>query len=97
MECFVLLESKANPPADSTVFEKFAELASRNLNANLGWLGWLNLSDPDGFFLARLNMDQLRYQTASVKMSLEKLVLTRWLEANEPSAEVLSSMEGGDL
>lgn len=83
MECFVLLESKANPPADSSIFEKFAAVASKHLNINLGWLGWLDLSDPESFFNAQLNVDQLHFQPSHTRPSLEKMVLASWLESSE--------------
>lgn len=95
MECFMLLETKADPPYDSSIFEKFAALVSRNLKVNLGWLGWLNLSDPTRFFAAELNMDQIHFQPFRIKMSLEKLILASWLEADEEPAEVMSSGKGG--
>lgn len=95
MECFVLLEAKADPPSDSSIFEKFAALVSRHLRANLGWLGWLDLSDPERFFSARLNTDQLHFQPAHAKMSSEKLVLANWIEMNEDSEETSPGPEGG--
>lgn len=83
LECFVLFEAKANPPLDSSIFEKFAALVSKHLKVNLGWLGWLDLKDPDRFFTAELNEDQLQYRPSGSRLSMEKLNLAAWLDANE--------------
>ena len=95
MECFVLLESKVNPPSDSSIFEKFAALVSKHLNFNVSWLGWLDLSDPDHAFSAELNVDQLQFQPSQTKVTLEKMILAGWIEANEKNPELALSHKGG--
>jgi len=91
LECFVLFQTKVDPPADSTIFEKFAALASKYLKIHLGWLGWLNLSNRDRFFEAELNVDQLHFCPAQTRSSPEQLALAHWIARAEGTGEFSSS------
>lgn len=88
LECFILLHAKANPPADSTIFEKFSAVASKHLRIHLGWLGWLDLSDPEHFFQAKINVEQLCFKPARMRLSPERLTLSHWVESFEKNPAV---------
>ncbi|OQA41733.1 MAG: hypothetical protein BWY49_00260 [Candidatus Omnitrophica bacterium ADurb.Bin314] len=86
LECFILLQAKADPPVGSTLFERFAALASKHLQIHPGWLGWLDLSDRDHFFEPKLNVEQLHFRPARAWTSPERLTLVDWVESAERGA-----------
>jgi hypothetical protein len=95
LECFVLLQTKVNPMLDSTIFERFAGVVSKHLKAHLGWLGWLDLSDRDRFFDAKLNVEQLESQFSPIQTSPERLAIAQWVDRIERIPVEVELPEGG--
>lgn len=81
LEFFVTFEGKPTGDQGTGFFERFSEVVFKNLGIHLGWLGWLDLSDPDRHFTAVLNAEQLLFQPRSIKPLLGKFALTQWIES----------------
>ncbi|MFH0984627.1 MAG: hypothetical protein V1882_03720, partial [Candidatus Omnitrophota bacterium] len=65
------------------VFDRFSDFVSRHLNVQLGWLGWMDLADPERHFSAALHPELLKYQSWNPKPSLQKFVVAGWIESIE--------------
>jgi len=49
----------------------------------LGWLGWLDLADPEHHFSSALHVESLSFRPWDPKPSLQKFVLAQWVESLE--------------
>ena len=95
LEFCIALSGKADEAKGELIFERFSGFAEKNLNLSLGWLGWINLEDPDRHFCSALQVDLLRYQPWNPRPSLAKALLAGWIEAAEKRKK--ASGEGGCL
>ncbi len=80
---FIALEGKVEPSMGGMIFERFSGVVLKHLSLDLGWLGWVDLSDPDRCFSAMLHSDQLSFQPWNERPVLEKFALAGWVEARE--------------
>ena len=76
-------EGKADEAKGTMLFDRFSDFASRHLEVQLGWLGWMDLADPARHFSSALHAEPLRYQSWDPKPSLQKFVLAGWIESLE--------------
>ena len=83
IEFHITLAGKAEGPKGEMIFEQFSDFVSKNLGISLGWLGWMDLADPDRHFFAALHTEPLRYQSWNAKPSLQKFMLAGWIESLE--------------
>ena len=80
---YVTLEGHANASKGEWVVERFSDFVFKHLDANLGWIGWVDLSDPEKHFSAALHSDPLLYQSWNARPDLGKFALANWAESLE--------------
>jgi len=83
LEFFIALEGKAQNSKGEMIFERFSEFVFKHLSADLGWLGWVDLSKPEKSFSPSLQPAQLQFQSWNEKASLEKFALAGWIASME--------------
>jgi hypothetical protein len=83
IEFYVALAGKPEVSKGEMIFERFSDFAAKNLDVQLGWLGWMDLADPAGHFSEALHTEPLRFQNWNAKPSLPKFVLAGWIESLE--------------
>lgn len=83
MEFFIAFEQRPKTSKGEKIFEQFSEFVFKHLSVDLGWLGWVDLSDPAAHFSATLHTDQLLFQPWNERPSLEKFILANWIESLE--------------
>jgi len=88
LEFFIALSGKPEEAKGATVFDRFSDFVSTHLDAPLGWLGWMDLADPEGHFSAALHTELLKYQSWNAKPSLPKFVLAGWIESLENKTQI---------
>lgn len=93
VEFFIILEGKAQEAQGRVIYEHFSNFIMRHLQVNLGWLGWVDFSDPAHQFSSALHIDQLFYQSWQVRPCLEKFVLASWVESMEEKTKTAISAE----
>ncbi len=86
LEFYITLSGKAEEAKGAMVFERFSDFTLRHLDAQLGWLGWMDLADPARHFSAALQTELLKYQPWNAKPSLSKAVLAGWIDSLEEKA-----------
>ncbi len=87
LEFFITLSGKAEEGKGAMIFERFSDFASRHLEVQLGWLGWMDLADPARHFSAALHAEALKYQSWNSKPTLQKFLLARWIESAEKQSQ----------
>ncbi len=93
LEFFIALSGKAEEAKGAMVFDQFSDFASRHLEVQLGWLGWMDLADPARHFSAALHTESLKYQPWSARPSLQKFMLAGWIESSERKTQTGTFME----
>lgn len=83
LEFHITLAGKVEEAKGNMVFDRFSDFAFKNLDVQLGWLGWMDLADPAQHFSSSLHTEPLRYQSWNAKPSLQKFVLAGWIESVE--------------
>jgi hypothetical protein len=83
LEFYITLSGTAEEAKGLMVFDRFSDFASRHLDLQLGWLGWMDLADPARHFSAALHLDPLKYQPWNSNPSLAKFMLAEWIESLE--------------
>lgn len=86
LEFYVTLSGEAEEAKGVMIFDRFSDFVSRYLDVHLGWLGWMDLSDPARHFSAALHTEPLKYQHWNAKPSLQKFMLAAWIESVERKA-----------
>ena len=81
LEFYVTLAGKAEGLKGEMVFERFSDFVLKHLDVQLGWLGWVDLADPERHFSSSLHVDQLQYQPWNPRPRLEKFMLAGWIES----------------
>jgi hypothetical protein len=87
LEFYITLSGKAEEAKGTMIFDRFSDFALRQLDAPLGWLGWMDLADPTRHFSAALHTESLKYQSWNAKPSLPKFMLAGWLDSVEKKAQ----------
>ena len=82
LEFYITLSGKAEEAKGVMVFDRFSDFVLRHLDAQLGWLGWIDLADPARHFSSALHTELLKYQHWNVKPSLPKFTLAGWIESS---------------
>lgn len=85
IEFFIALEGEPYRSNGEVVFERFSEFAFEHLHVDLGWLGWVDLSDQERRVAAGSHAERLAFQTWNEKPLLEKFCLAGWIESMEPN------------
>lgn len=80
---FITLEGPAEAQKGELIFERFSDFVHKYLHTNLGWLGWVDLSDPERHFSAALHTDLLLYQSWAARPYLGKFALAQWIDSLE--------------
>lgn len=80
---FITLEGPVDAARGEWVVGQFSDFVFKHLDTNIGWLGWMDLSDPARHFSAALHSDSLLYQPWSVRPDLGKFALAQWVESLE--------------
>ncbi len=80
---FITLEGRVDAVRGEWVFERFSDLVFKHLNAGIGWLGWVDLSDPERHFSTALHLDPLLHQPWNARPDLGKFALADWVELLE--------------
>ena len=83
LEFYITLSGKAEEAKGTMIFDRFSDFALRHLEAQLGWLGWMDLADPSSHFSAALCTEPLKYQQWNAKPTLQKFMLAGWIESSE--------------
>jgi hypothetical protein len=87
LEFYITLSGRAEGAKGEMIFERFSDFAFKHLDVHLGWLGWLDLADPDRHFSAALHTELLRYQHWNARPSLQKFMLAEWIETLSKKAQ----------
>lgn len=91
---FITLEGPVDVSKGEWVVGKFSDFVFSHLDTNIGWLGWMDLSDPDRHFSAALHADSLLYQSWNARPDLGKFALAHWVESLEQK-ETVKMLAGG--
>jgi len=83
LEFYITLSGRAEEAKGAMVFDRFSSFVSGHLNAQLGWLGWMDLADPARHFSTALYAEPLKYQQWNSKPNLRKYLLADWTESLE--------------
>ena len=83
IEFYIALSGKAESSKGEMIFERFSDFSVKQLDVNLGWLGWMDLADAAGHFSTALQTESLRYQSWNARPNLQKFMLAGWIEAVE--------------
>lgn len=83
LEFYIAMSGTISEAKAAVFHDRFSDFAARHLNAQLGWLGWLDLADSDGHFSASLYTDLLKYQEWHESSNLQKFMLAGWVESLE--------------
>jgi len=83
IEFYIALSGKAEGSKGEMIFERFSDFSAKHLDANLGWLGWMDLADAAGHFSASLQTESLCYQNWNTSPNLQKFMLAGWIESLE--------------
>ncbi|MFA7255369.1 MAG: hypothetical protein WC133_04655 [Candidatus Omnitrophota bacterium] len=83
LEFYITLAGRAEEAKGDMIFDRFSDFALKNLDVQLGWLGWMDLADPAQHFSSALHTEPLRYQSWNARPSLQKFVLAGWIESVE--------------
>lgn len=83
LEFYITLSGKAEGPKGEMIFDRFSGFVAQHLDVQLGWLGWMDLSDSARHFSEALHTELLRYQPWNAKPSLQKFLLAGWIESLE--------------
>ena len=83
LEFYITLAGRAEEAKGDMIFDRFSDFALRNLDVQLGWLGWMDLADPAQHFSSSLHTEPLKYQSWNARPSLQKFVLAGWIESVE--------------
>ena len=87
LEFFITLSGSVEEAKGAIIFDRFSDFVCKHLEAQLGWLGWMDLADPARHFSAALHAEPLKYQQWNAKPSLQKFVLAGWIESLEKKAQ----------
>ncbi len=83
LEFYVVVGGKAEETKGELLFERFSGFVLKQLDVQLGWLGWMDLADPSRHFSSALHVEPLRYRVWDPKPNLRKFVLAHWIESLE--------------
>ncbi|MBU9888568.1 MAG: hypothetical protein KTQ49_01705 [Candidatus Omnitrophica bacterium] len=91
---FITLAGPVDVPKGEWIVTKFSELIFNHLGTSIGWLGWIDLSDPEKHFSVALHAGPLHYEDWSDRPDLGKFGLACWLESLE-RRQLAGSAAGG--
>ena len=80
---FITLEGRVDASKGELIFERFSEFVFKHLKATPGWLGWMDLADPEQHFSSALHVESLQYQPWNARPDLGKFALANWIESLE--------------